>query len=82
MVTNARKEAILGYLRDLQDEEVFQRIETFISLLHPKPLSAEALKAQLDEGERAIREGRVTPHEEFKAEFKEMINRRRNERAS
>lgn len=82
MVTNARKEAILGYLRDLQDEEVFLRIETFISLLHPKPLSIEALKAQLDEGERAIREGRATPHGEFKAEFKEMINRRRNERAS
>lgn len=82
MVTDERKEAILGYLRDLQDEEVFQRIERFMDLLNPKPLSMEALKAKLEEAERAIREGRVKPHEQFKTEFKEMMNRRRHGQSS
>lgn len=82
MVTDERKESLLGYLRELQDEEAFQRIERFIALLNPKPLSMEALKAKLEEAEQAIREGRVMPHEQFKAEFKEMINRRRHGQSS
>lgn len=82
MVTEERKEALLGYLRDLQDEEVFQRIERFIALLNPKPISIEALKAKLEEAEVAIREGRVMPHDQFKVEFKGMINRRRHGQSS
>ena len=53
-----KKQFVLNYLSNSQDEAVFDRVEKFINFYDPQPMTWEEYRNRIDESLKAIDEGR------------------------